>query len=54
FALEIYDQTFCAGMAAHFEEVRQKSRRITRADIENRPIAYRLRDGFFKLFSPFL
>jgi cardiolipin synthase len=54
FTLEVYDHDFCAEMARHFEEIRLLSRRITQADIENRPIGHRLRDGFFKLFSPFL
>ena len=54
FGLEVYDAGFCAEMAEHFEEIRMKSRRITQVDVENRPIAARLRDGFCKLFSPFL
>jgi len=54
FALEVYDRKFCAELARHFELVRQRSRRITAADIENRPLWQQLRDGFCKLFSPFL
>jgi cardiolipin synthase len=54
FAVEVYDSHFSEEMARHFEEVRLRSRRITQADVENRPIWKRLRDGFFKLFSPFL
>ena len=54
FALEVYDKGFCAEMTEHFEEIRLRSRRITKAELENRPVWLRLRDGFFKLFSPFL
>lgn len=54
FTLEVYDRDFCTEMARHFEEIRLLSRRITQADIENRSIGLRLRDGFCKLFSPFL
>ena len=54
FDLEVYDKGFCQELARHFEETRLQSRRITRADVENRSIVYRLRDGLCKLFSPFL
>lgn len=54
FALEVYDCEFSTNLAAHFDGIRARSRRITLADIENRPLVVRLRDGFFKLFSPFL
>jgi cardiolipin synthase len=54
FALEVYDGSFCADMAKHFDQIKSVSRRVTLARIENRPLMVRLRDGFFKLFSPFL
>ena len=54
FALEVYDQKFCAELSQHFDEIESVSRRVTLADIENRALWIRWRDGFFKLFSPFL
>lgn len=54
FALEVYDGNFCTSLGRHFDAIRKISRPVTLADIENRPILIRIRDGFFKLFSPFL
>ncbi len=54
FGLEVYDGAFCTDLAKHFDQIKAVSRRVTLAGIENRPLLVRLRDGFFKLFSPFL
>lgn len=54
FTLEVYDPNFCTTLAEHFDTVKSLSRQVTLGDVENRPLPLRLRDGFFKLFSPFL
>jgi len=54
FEIEAYDQQLCSELAEHFDAIRARSRRITRADVENRPLISKLRDGLCKLFSPFL
>jgi cardiolipin synthase len=54
FNLEVYDKKFAAEMTRHFDEVREHSTRITLKKIQKRPIPVKLRDGFCKLFSPYL
>lgn len=53
-AVEIYDREFGAALEASFEEVRNKSRRITLEEVDNRPLPTRLLDAVFWLFSPYM
>lgn len=54
FNLEVFDANFTKGLILHFEEMKAKSRQITLEEVENQPLWARLRDGFFKLFAPYL
>jgi cardiolipin synthase A/B len=54
FNLEVYDGELTKDLAAHFDGVRQNSRRITLAEMDARPLAVKLRDSGAKLFSPYL
>ncbi|HLG21883.1 MAG TPA: phospholipase D-like domain-containing protein [Candidatus Manganitrophaceae bacterium] len=54
FNLEIYDPDIAATLADHFDAVRKRSRRITLAEMDGRPLPIKLRDGAAKLFSPYL
>lgn len=53
-AVEIYEPAFAQTLAAHFTAVRARSREITLEEIQNRPLAARLRDALCWLFSPYL
>ncbi|NLW82576.1 MAG: cardiolipin synthase [Desulfovibrionales bacterium] len=52
--LEVLDLCVAARLERHFEEVRAKSRPVTRRELHNRSLPVRLRDAFFWLFSPYL
>ncbi len=54
FNVEAYDAALCATLAAHFEGLAAKGKRITLADVDGRSMAVRIRDGVAKLFSPYL
>lgn len=54
FNLEVYDESVNAQLRTHFDDVRRASQPITLDEIEKRRVIVKLRDNFFRLFSPFL
>jgi len=54
FAVEVYDSAFASTLGAHFESVRDRSRQVTVAEIEARPLPVKARDALAWLFSPYL
>lgn len=54
FNLECYDAGLAADALAYIEENRSRSREITLADVDGRPVWTRLRDGTARLALPFL
>lgn len=52
--VEAYDVALCATLAAHFEALAAKGKRVTMADVDGRSMPVRIRDGVAKLFSPYL
>jgi cardiolipin synthase len=52
--LEIYDCHFNAELEGHFLETLSRSREISLAEMDGRPLPEKLRDGAAKLFSPYL
>jgi cardiolipin synthase len=52
--VEVYDRSFVAELAAHFEAVRGRSTRITVEQVDGRPLRTKLVDGAAWLFSPYL
>lgn len=54
FNMEVYDKGFTAEMCRHFDEVKEGSTRVTLKKMQKRPLPVKLRDGFCKLFSPYL
>ena len=54
FNMEVYDKELAGEMIRHFEEVKAGSTRVTLKKMQKRPLPIKLRDGFCKLFSPYL
>ncbi len=54
FNLEIYDRVTAASLAQHFDASRDRSREVTLAEMDGRPLPERLRDAAAKLFAPYL
>lgn len=54
FNVEVFDRQTVAELCQHFDLSRARSRQVTLQEVDNRPLAARLRDSFFKLFSPYL
>lgn len=54
FNLEVYDKPFAYSLSQHFDSVRIASQQISATDMEVRSLAVKLRDSFFKLFSPYI
>jgi cardiolipin synthase len=54
FDLEIYDREFAELMGRDFDAAVARSRRVTLAEMDGRPLPRRIRDGAAKLFSPYL
>jgi len=52
--LEIFDRDFTATLERHYLEVLSRSREITLAEMDGRPLPQKLRDGAAKLLSPYL
>jgi len=52
--LEVYDRDFTSLLEQDFRRVLAKSRQITLAEMDGRPLPEKLRDGAAKLFSPYL
>jgi cardiolipin synthase len=53
-AVEVYDRNLASTLATHFEDVRQRSRRVTLHELASRPLGTRTRDAAAWLFSPYL
>jgi len=54
FNVEVFDQHTVAELCRHFDQSRDRSRQVTLQEVDNRPLAVRLRDSLFKVFSPYL
>jgi cardiolipin synthase len=54
FDVECYDRTLASGLEARIEEKLGRSREITLAMVDARPLGIRLRDGLARLFMPYL
>jgi cardiolipin synthase len=52
--LEAYDPDLAARVEALATERMARARRVTLADVDARPLPVKLRDGFARLFSPYL
>ena len=52
--VEIFDAETVSALRAHCSAVRGRSRRLTLADVDGRPLPTRLLDGVAWLFSPYL
>jgi len=52
--VEVYDRDTVAVLARHFESVREVSRPITLAEVDERPVVTKAIDGIAWLFSPYL
>jgi cardiolipin synthase len=52
--LEAYDQHFTALLERDFIATMSRSRQVTLAEVDGRPLRERIRDGVAKLFSPYL
>jgi len=54
FNLEIYGEEFVSVLARHVDKAKARSALLTLAEIDGRPLAIKLRDGFARLFAPYL
>ncbi|MCG8450875.1 MAG: cardiolipin synthase [Pirellulales bacterium] len=54
FNLEIYSEEFVSKLAEHFDQAKARSALITLAEMDRRPLAAKFRDGFARLFAPYL
>ena len=54
FNLEIYGEAFVPRLAQHVDQAKARSAPITLSEMDARPLAIRLRDGFARLFAPYL
>ena len=52
--VEVYDRDIVTELAAHFEAIRERSRRVTLEEVDGRPFLTRTIDGIAWLFSPYL
>jgi len=54
FNMEIHDPRFAGELGHHFDAVRTRSRQVSLQEMDARPLPSKIRDGFAKLFSPYL
>ncbi|MRR38807.1 cardiolipin synthase, partial [bacterium] len=52
--VEVYDREFAGTLTKHVAGVLARSREVTLAQMDGRPLPEKLRDGVAKLFSPYL
>jgi cardiolipin synthase len=52
--MSVYDSCFSAAICRHFDQAFGSARKITLHELEQRPLAHKLRDNFARLFSPYL
>ena len=54
FNLEIYGEEFVSLLSQHVDQAKARSAPVTLAEMDGRPLAVKLRDGFARLFTPYL
>ena len=54
FNLEVYDKALNATLRRHFDDIVQTARPISLEEMDRRNLIVKLRDNFFRLFTPFL
>lgn len=54
FNLEIYGEEFVSVLAQHVDQAKACAAPLTLAEMDGRPLAIKLRDGFARLFAPYL
>jgi len=54
FNVEIFEFTVIKELIDHFDASREKAHKTSLEEMDNRPLPVRLRDSFFRLFSPYL
>ena len=54
FNLECYDETLAEQLDDHVAELKASAKQVTSAELDERPLLVRLRDGTARLFKPFL
>ena len=54
FNLEVWERDFVAGLERHMDRCWAVSREVTLEELDGRGYPERIRDGFFKLFAPYL
>ncbi len=54
FNLEIYGEEFVPVLSRHIDQAKAHSVTVTLSDTNKRPLAIKLRDGFARLFAPYL
>jgi len=54
FNVEVIDRKLVGELIEHFDHARNLSREVTQQELDQRSIPERLRNSFFKLFSPYL
>ncbi len=54
FNLEVFDPQLVKALTDHFNRVQRVSRQVTLEEVDGRPLPVKMRDSFFKLFSPYL
>ncbi len=54
FNLEVFDPQLVKTLVDHFNTVLRMSRQVTLEEVDGRPLPIKMRDSFFKLFSPYL
>jgi len=54
FNLECYSCDLGARLAAHFESRRVAAHPVTLGALNSRPVTLKLRDGFARMFAPYL
>lgn len=54
FDVEVYDPALAGRLDDHAERLRVSARELTAAELENRPLAWKLRDGVARLLTPYL
>lgn len=52
--VEVYDPVFAGRLVQHCQQLRERAHRVTREEMQARPLAIKLRDAACWLFSPYL
>lgn len=52
--VEVYDPSVAKSLSSHFDRIKAGSKKLTLEDVNRDPLGIRLRNSFFKLFSPYL